>query len=291
MVLVSANYPDPYYNGVDGSRYSYGRSRPTDRIKKQIFEATTDNPYRSQHYLRSVIKSSLDKLKTCNITLSDGSHESVEVIYARPDRAVAKMKKSRNLKLPMMSFDIINIQPSETRQRPNFNLEYWTIKSIKTGRYSRVAALAPKAVDLEAKVHLWAKNNSDLYQMLEYITAQFNPHMRVSTDLNVYTHAFIESISDIGQVDLGDREDKVLRKTVNLNIEGYIPSQKYTIQSNGEIEQFYYRIVFIEDASVETLLKDGLIDTADEADTLCRLVGPGGAYLVGPGGAFLLGTC
>jgi predicted transglutaminase-like cysteine proteinase len=201
------------------------------------------------------------------------------------------MKKSRNLKLPMMSFDIINIQPSETRQRPNFNLEYWTIKSIKTGRYSRVAALAPKAVDLEAKVHLWAKNNSDLYQMLEYITAQFNPHMRVSTDLNVYTHAFIESISDIGQVDLGDREDKVLRKTVNLNIEGYIPSQKYTIQSNGEIEQFYYRIVFIEDASVETLLKDGLIDTADEADTLCRLVGPGGAYLVGPGGAFLLGTC
>jgi hypothetical protein len=260
MVLVSSNAPDPYYVGVDGGRYNYGYSRPTDRIKKQVFEATVDNPYRSQHYLRTIVKTALHKLKTCNITLPDGSHESVDVIYARPDRAVARMKKSRNLKLPMMSFDITNMQPSDERQRPNFNLEYWTLKSVKTGRYSRVVALAPKAVDLEAKVHFWAKNNSDMYQMMEYIMAQFHPHMRIATDVNVYTHAFIESISDLDQVDIGDREDRVLRKTINLRIEGYVPSQRYTIQSNGEIEEFNYRIVFLDDASEETLFKDGIQD-------------------------------
>ena len=286
MVLVSANAPDPHYNGVDGARYSYGRSRPTDRIKKQLFEASVDNPYRSHRYLRLLIKSTLNNLKSCNITLPDESHESVDVIYARPERAVARMKKSRNLKLPIISFDVNNIQPSESRNRPNFNVEYWTVKSVKTGRFSRVISLAPKAVDLEAKIHLWAKTNSDMYQMLEYIMEQFHPHMRISTDLNVYTHAFIESVSDLDQVDLGDREDRLLRKTINLRIEGYIPSPKYLLQSNGEIEQFNYQVVFIDDASEEILYKDGIISGPGET---VELLGPGGAYLVGPGGAYLLG--
>ena len=288
MVLINANSPDPSYKGVDGARYKRGRNRPVDRIRKQVFEAETDNPFRAFNYLRSLVKTTMHNLEGCKLVLPDESIETVEVMYARPERAVAKMKDSRNLKLPIMSFDIANIQPSEARYRPNTNLEYWTIKNIANQRAMRVAGMAPRAVDLEANIHIWAKTNFDMYQIMEWVMLQFHPHMRIATDLNAYTHAFIDSVSDESVVDLGDRDDRVIRKTISLKIEGYIPTRKYAIQSNGDIEEFNFRIVFIDEATEETLYRDGVIDEEGNL-TDGFMLSPGGAYLVGPGGAYLVG--
>lgn len=236
MVLVSAIDTD--YNGADGASYTYAKDRVTQLIKKQLFDAQVDNPFRAFGYLRSIIKAFKASLSDARVTLPDGTVETVEMIYARPDRAIAKMKASRNLKLPLMSIEILNIQTDEARYRPNFNVEYWTVKNKETRRATRVAALSPKAVNIEANIHLWARSGYDMFQLIEYINLKFHPHLRLAIQTNRYTHAFIESSSDNSVLTVDDREDKVIRKTITLNIEGYIPTRKYVIQANGDIEEF-----------------------------------------------------
>ncbi len=39
---------------------------------------------------------------------------------------------------------------------------------------------------------------------------------------------------------VGDREDRVIKKTVTFNVETYMPTRQYMIQSNGEIKEMHY---------------------------------------------------
>lgn len=282
MVLISGT--DQFYRGVDGARYEYAANRPTQLIKKKLFEAQQENPFRAFKYLRNLVQEMKINLAGCSIILPSDKVQNVEVIYARPDRAVAKMKDSQNLALPLISFEILDIQNDETRYRPNFNVEYWTVKNFKTRRVFRIAALAPRAVKIEAAIHLWTRSGYDMFQLLEFINLKFHPHMRLACETNRYTSAFIDNISDDSILTVDDREDKVIRKTITLNIEGYIPTRKYVIQANGDIEEFNVEY-YVHNAS------DFDFDTVEGSD-LPKIIGSGetGDEGGGPGGGGIIQT-
>ena len=77
-------------------------------------------------------------------------------------------------------------------------------------------------------------------QLLEYVMQKFRPHLRVETNFMINACAFITAVGDNSTLTVGDREDRIIKKTVTFNVETYMPTRQYMIQSNGEIREMHY---------------------------------------------------
>ena len=139
-----------------------------------------------------------------------------------------------------MTLAISDTEQAPERRRPNYDIEYWTVKDHKRNRYTRVASLAPVAVNVSYQLHLWARYVEDMNQLLEYVMNKFRPHLRVETDFMINACAFITAVGDNSMLTVGDREDRIIKKTITFNVETYMPTRQYMIQSNGEIREMHY---------------------------------------------------
>ena len=75
-------------------------------------------------------------------------------------------------------------------------------------------------------------------QILEQVRLKFNPEMQVPTKFSTIAKALIESEEDLGKIEAADKEDRVLKKTINITLRTYIPSPKFMLTSTGKIEKF-----------------------------------------------------
>jgi len=257
MVQVSGppfgEYP-PTIDGVTDAVINGKKVANVFDIKRQIFERESKN-FRTLEFYRKTSKKVMSLFSDAQIVGADNEVTSVPIWYANPERAIAKIFQSRNLQLPVMTAAIDATDEDLDRRKPNFNIEFWTVHNKKTRRHTRVASLAPKAVNLTYRLNLWAKYTEDMNQLVEYVEYKFHPHLRVGTTFDEQTYAFLTAISENSVYEAPDREDRVLRKTVTFNLETYMPSRKYMIQSNGDIREMDYE-VGIEgvEAATETLV-------------------------------------
>jgi len=74
-------------------------------------------------------------------------------------------------------------------------------------------------------------------QILEQVRLKFNPCMEVPTSQGTITKAYIESEEDVGEMTAGDKEDRVLKKTITIHVQTYIPNPKFLITSTGRLEK------------------------------------------------------
>ncbi len=79
---------------------------------------------------------------------------------------------------------------------------------------------------------------SDMDQILEQIRLKFNPEMQVPTEFSTLAKAYMDSEEDVGSVTGADKEDRILKKTMNVVLRTYIPSPKFLYTSTGKIEEF-----------------------------------------------------
>ena len=142
----------------------------------------------------------------------------------------------------MMTLAISDNIEDLARRKPNTNIEFWTIHDKKAGRYTRVAAMAPKAVKVSYQLHLWSRYVEDMNQLIEYVNDKFRPQLRVGTDFYTGAPAFITATSDNSTLTVPDREDRIIKKTVTFEVETWMPTRKYMIQSNGEIREMRYDV-------------------------------------------------
>lgn len=242
MVLVSGppfgEYPPGQVDGTTVVKYNGKYVSNVFDIKRQIFERENNN-FRSLQFYRDTSKELLNLFSDAQILGVDLEIASVPCWYANYERAIAKIFQARTLTLPVMTIAISDTAEDLKRRRPNFDIEFWTVKDKKRRKYTRVASLAPKAVTVSYTLNLWARYVEDMNQLLEYVMQKFHPHLRVETDFATNTCAFITAVSDNSTLDAPDREDRVLRKTVTFEVESYMPSRQYMIQSNGDIADMY----------------------------------------------------
>jgi len=240
MSLVSGPpFGYEYPPSIDGTRrqfYNGNRIPNLFDIKRQIFERENAN-FRSLGFYRKTSKRLLSLFSDAQIVGDDDKVFSVPVWYGNSERAVAKIFDDRNLIIPAITLSISDIDQDAERRRPNTNIELWTVKDSKTRRYTRVASLAPQAVNVSFQLNLWTKYVEDMNQLFEYVMNKFHPHLRVETDFNTDARGFITEVSDNSTVVAEDKKDRVIRKTVTFSVETYLPSRKYMIQSNGEIQE------------------------------------------------------
>jgi len=74
--------------------------------------------------------------------------------------------------------------------------------------------------------------------MSEQMHLKFHPSIRIVTSYNKYSQGFLVQETDQSSVDLGDKEDRVLRRSYSFKLQTYIPSPQFLLTSTGKIETF-----------------------------------------------------
>ena len=68
---------------------------------------------------------------------------------------------------------------------------------------------------------------ADMDQILEQIRLKFNPEMNVPTEYSTLAKAFLSSEEAVGSMTANDKDDRVIKKTINITLRTYIPSPKF----------------------------------------------------------------
>jgi ribosomal protein L28 len=188
-------------------------------------------------FYREALQYIISKLGTLNYINSDTELIAVKCLHANPERAVAKMKQENNIILPVLSINQNSSANADDRRRGAPQIVNETFWSEEKKRAVRVISEAPRAVDIEYGINIWAKYKANLDQLVEQIRLLFNPHLVVKTSYTNVAQAYIEQEQDQSSVDTSDREERILRRSFTIKLEGYIPNPQFLITSTGEIEE------------------------------------------------------
>jgi len=224
----------------DASSYeSRSRRYPTREgdVRQRIFKMTQSKNNISFLY-RESLRSMITSFNDVGYIDSEEKFNSIKVIHANAERAVAKLKQENNLILPIISIGQ-TVSDNDSERQKNESLlvheKYW---DEKKHRAYRILSLAPRAVNVRYQIHVWCKYMADMDQILEQIRLKFNPEMQVPTEFSTLAKAYLDSEEDVGQVAVTDKEDRILKKTLSVVLRTYIPSPKFLVTSTGEIEEF-----------------------------------------------------
>ena len=75
-------------------------------------------------------------------------------------------------------------------------------------------------------------------QLREAIFVLFNPDIELQTRHDCRTKAYFSGETDISTMQAEDTEDRVLKKSISITVETYIPNPKFLFTSTGKIEEF-----------------------------------------------------
>ena len=206
-------------------------------IRKQIYDMT-----RAKHNIsfiyRESLRSMIASFSDVGYIDSEEKFNDTKCIHANAERAIAKLKQENNIILPILSVGQTTSDNDTSRQRTEsllVNEKYW---DTEKNRAFRILSLVPRAINIKYQLNIWTKYMSDMDQILEQIRLKFHPEMQVPTEFSTLAKAYLDSEDDVGQVTVADKEDRVLKKTLNIILRTYIPSPKFLYTSTGKIEEF-----------------------------------------------------
>ena len=174
----------------------------------------------------------------------------VPCINANPERTVAKLYQDNNIILPVITVGHLTSTDNEERRRPHdllVNESHW---DEQRRRAFRVISFAPRAINITYDINIWTKYNEDMDQLAEQIRLVFSPDLKVVTKYTNSTAAFIADETNDSVLVVGDREDRIIRRKFEINVEGYIPYPRYLISSTGEITEFNTEFDIVTDGNV-----------------------------------------
>ena len=214
------------------------------KVQKDIKSFDDSHPSTTDFY-RSYTKSLMEQLI---VEIIDGEDQRVKipVMYANPERAIAKVKEDRNLKLPLISVAIGDIEENVKARRPDLQLTHYKFFDVEKQRAYRVIKKASKAVVLQFQLTFWTKYTEDMNQMVEAVQMLFQPSLALPTPHEKENKAFLLDILDMSSVQAGDKQDRTLRKRATIRVEAYIPGREYLYSNTGRIKEFINSTVGIE---------------------------------------------
>lgn len=188
-----------------------------------------------------------------NVYYVDKNNNPVKVkcFHANQERAVAKSFVGDNITLPVISIAETKSNADSKRRRYNpilVNDSYW---DPNKNRAIRVLSLVPRPVDIDYSINIWAKYKEDIDQIRETIYYKFNPDLEINTKYLNKTKAFITEESPANTMEADDTEDRVLRSSISIKVETYIPSPKFLYTSTGKIEEFNLELFLEESKNVK----------------------------------------
>ena len=228
-----------YFN-VNVNDYA-SRSRRWDtregNIRKQMYKMTHAQNNIS-HIYKELLRAMIAAFGDVGYISSEDKFIHTKCVHANAERTVAKLKEDNNVILPILSVaQTVSNNDKERRKVENLLVheKYW---DTDKARAFRILSFAPRAVNVMYQLNVWTKYMSDMDQILEQVRLKFNPEMEVPTKFSTLTKGFIDTEENIGKIAAGDKEDRILQKTINITVRTYIPSPKFLVTSGGKIEKF-----------------------------------------------------
>ena len=228
------------YETVSGS-FAYNSSlrsaTRTTKLKSQLLDL-----YRKESNIPRIYKETLRAIIHLfnNLSVIDSEEKIVQVTcrHGNPERVVAKLKQEDNIILPIITVTQTTSDNDDKRRRYNpllVNERYW---DTKKERAFRLLSFVPRPININYNINFWCKYRADVDQLLEQARLNFNPEADVNTPFSTRTKAYIIGEEDNSEVAVGDTADRVIKKTLNVTVETYIPSPKFLVTSTGKIETF-----------------------------------------------------
>lgn len=223
---------------------------------KKIYDMTQ----RSMGYVQTnVFKETLRQLVHIfgNIYFLDSNNSKTRIhcLTGKQERAIAKLKQENGLVLPYITVSENGFSENAKRRKNRVQLVnevYWDEKEKKA---KRILSLPSRAVDIKYQVNIWCKYHEDLDVIRSSILNLFNPDLNIDTKFSNFTKAFITDETDIAPATADDNADRVLKKTINITVETYIPCPKFLYTNTGEIKAFKAEVFLKEGVKEETILK------------------------------------
>lgn len=205
-------------------------------FQNRIYEIMKDAKFSNKVY-KEILRALLSQF---NLYYVDDQErvQNVSMHHGRSERAVAKMFQENNLILPYASVLMTNVSEDVGKRRFEPVLIQRKLWNEDTQRAERIVSFADVPVRLEYSLNLWTKYVSDMDQLSASIRMKFNPSMNLVTPFSEVVKTFLTSETDASVSEVGDKEDRLIRKTFNLSVEAYIPSPKFKITNTGKIEYF-----------------------------------------------------
>ena len=206
-------------------------------VRKKIFKMTRSQSNISFIY-KNLLRSMIVSFSDIGYLNSEDKFIDIKCIHANAERAVAKLKQENNIILPILSISQTVSDNDDHRRKSESLLVHEKWWDPEKNRAFRVLSLAPRAINIRYQLNIWTKYMSDMDQILEQVRIKFNPEMQVPTKQATLTKAFIESEENAGQINVADKEDRILKKTINITVRTYVPNPKFLVTSTGKIEKF-----------------------------------------------------
>jgi hypothetical protein len=185
---------------------------------------------------KEMLRSLLSEIQLGYIN-DDSEYVKIKLHHGRQERAVAKKFQENNIVLPYSTIFQAGVLSDDGKRRYRDVLLYNSVWDDKAQRAERVVSLCDVPIISQYTLSVWAKYVSDLDQIAATLRSQFNPDLILQTPYANNIKAFLAEESDISSVEVGDKEDRLIQKTFNINVESYIQSPRFKVTSTGKIIQ------------------------------------------------------
>ena len=168
----------------------------------------------------------------------DSENKTIRVksMHANQERAIAKIRQTANIILPIITVSQTTSDNNEDRQKYSSNLIHETQWDDEKQRAVRILSFNSRPIDILYKVNIWSKYREDMDHILEQLRLMFNPSIEIETPLSNLAKGILMKENDISEIETGDGSDRLVRKEIEIKVETYIPSPRYKITSTGEID-------------------------------------------------------
>ena len=222
-------------------------------IRTEIEALEAHATYQPADFYRDFTRRLKELLGNFQVLKGDDTLRDVEIIYANPERAIAKITETKNTQLPMLSLQFEGIEMDSARRKPAPALvekRFWDSDKQRAIRYM---ALAPVASNLSYAVNVWGKYVDEVNQLTEQVLLKFRPNLNIDIRPNENYQAFIIDVSESSNMTPGDREDRIIKRAIRFQVQSYIPGNVYKFTNTGEIQTMNYEAYIKETSGMQTL--------------------------------------
>jgi len=224
-----------------------------DAIRTELEALDLHAGYQPANFYKDFTRRLKEILGGFQVLKGDGTLRTVDIIYANPERAIAKITETKNTLLPILSLQFEGVELDTARRKPAAAIvekKFWDSDKQRAIRY---IALAPPAANLSFGVNIWGKYVDEVNQLTEQILLLFRPNLNIDIHPHESYEAFVLDVGDAANLTAGDREDRVVRRTVRFKVESYIPGNVFRFTNTSEMKTLNFEQYIEETSGLQTL--------------------------------------
>jgi len=243
------------------------------QLRNRIVDLTEDSTTEIDNVYKESLRAFLHLMGNLPYIDGNGNEVKSKCTHGSPERIASRLYADNTLVLPLLSLSEVSTENADDRRRYGrvvINEKAW---DDKKKRATRVLYVSPRPITITYEVNIWAKYKADMDMLRSSIYSLFCPDVNIRTKFSDYNKAFIVSETDIGTSEAGDAQDRVLKKSITIALQTYIPSPKFQVTNTGEITPANFKaFVTLEDA------RGNITEPALPAGPTIPLPGPQAPY-------------